>query len=257
MIDSWRVRGDAMQYRKPFMNCQPTMRLMVDGLLDHLLPMVCLLCTSACREANICPGCLAGLPFNRRACELCGLPLECAADGCCGPCLQQPPGWSRVLAPLRYEFPVDVLVHSLKFRRRLAAGRALAAAMACGDHNPGSDGGAIMIPVPLHWTRQMTRGFNQARELALSLSRQTGCDIWDGSLLRSRRTPPQAGLDAAARRRNLSGSFCWRGGALAGLPVILVDDVMTTGSTARECTQVLKAAGAGRVEVWVAARALT
>ena len=217
--------------------------------------MVCLLCGGACRRANLCDACLRDLPANRRACKLCALPREGLADGVCGPCLQHPPPWCDVRAPLRYEFPVDVLVHMLKYRRKLAAGPALAWAMTQQFHSPSPQLFTALVPVPLHWTRLAWRGFNQATELTRELSRCFGLPVID-RLIRTRRTPAQAGLNASRRRRNLRGAFRWRGPSLGGRRVLLVDDVMTTGSTAAACTRALLRAGAGEVVLWVVARSV-
>jgi ComF family protein len=148
-----------------------------------------------------------------------------------------------------------MLVKALKYQRRLAAASALAGTMRFGlatDIEPPD----LLIPVPLHWTRVLTRGYNQASEIASCLARAGGYRLRKQVLVRVRRTRTQTGLDASARRQNLRGAFKWRGKPLAGECIWLVDDVMTTGATAAECCRVLKRAGAGRVEVRVAARAV-
>jgi ComF family protein len=211
------------------------------------------LCRGRASASNLCGDCLAGLPRAELACPRCALPVPSAGE--CGACIRKAPAWDRAFAGTLYEFPVDALVGLLKYRGQLAAAPALAAAMI-----PAARGGALqntlLIPVPLHWSRLAGRGYNQSLELASTLARIEGFHLDERSLKRLRRTPAQAGLDAATRRRNLRGAFAWRGPPLAGTRVILVDDVMTTGSTAAACTRVLREAGAGTVDVWVAARAV-
>lgn len=240
-----------MQYRSHPSGCQPDWRKWVDGCLDALLPPCCLLCRGRGSATGLCADCRSGLPASEHDCPLCALPVP--GPGTCGACLQTPPPWDRAAAALVYEFPVDVLVGLLKYHRQLAAGPALADAMAAKPPRQDLDG-AVLVPVPLHWTRQAVRGFNQSIELAGLVARSHGLRLSLNGLRRIRRTPAQAGLDAATRRRNLRRAFAWRGAPLHGMHVVLVDDVMTTGSTAAACTSVLREAGAGPVDLWVAAR---
>ncbi len=173
----------------------------------------------------------------------------------CGDCLQQPPAWRLATAPLRYDFPVDRLVQALKYRRDLAAGSALAAAMLRGPlPDVPRELTPWLVPVPLHWTRALWRGFNQATELALLLARATGWPLRHRWLRRRRRTPPQSALALADRQHNLDGAFRWHGPALDGRTIVLVDDVLTSGATAGACARALT--GAASVDLWVAARAL-
>jgi ComF family protein len=111
------------------------------------------------------------------------------------------------------------------------------------------------VVVPLHAARLRERGYNQALELGKPLARSLGIRLESGLLQRRRPTAPQTGLDAVRRRRNLRGAF--RVAAEASLPahVAVLDDVMTTGATLRECASVLRRAGVARVDVWALARA--
>ncbi len=214
----------------------------------------CLLCADPSGRDALCGGCLRGLPPVGAACPTCALPVTDTRQPCPA-CRLAPPPWDRALASLRYDFPVDVLVQALKFRRDLAAGAALAAAMIRAGPPPGVDGARPwLVPIPLHRRREAWRGFNQATELALHLSRATGWSLRARHLRRTRPTRPQSGLTLARRRRNLDGAFLWRGPDLRGVAVVLVDDVLTTGATAAACARAL--AGAESVTLWVAARAL-
>ncbi len=113
----------------------------------------------------------------------------------------------------------------------------------------------VIVPMPLHWRRRLSRGFNQSELLARVLSRRTGIPV--GCVVRRRRaTSAQAGLSGHARRANVAGAFCVkRRVSLQGLRLLLVDDVFTTGATARACAAVLKRAGAGHVSVLTVSRA--
>jgi ComF family protein len=112
-----------------------------------------------------------------------------------------------------------------------------------------------LVPVPLHRSRLAERGFNQSLELARVIARRLGIDCAASALARSRATPSQTGLDARARHRNVRGAFVADARYLAGKRIALIDDVITTGATVRECARVLRGAGAARVEVWAVARA--
>ncbi|PWT99978.1 MAG: amidophosphoribosyltransferase [Terriglobia bacterium] len=112
-----------------------------------------------------------------------------------------------------------------------------------------------VVPVPLHWRRRWSRGFNQSELLARGIARRCGAPIC-GALRRVRHTTTQTGLSNTSRRRNMAGAFATRRpDRILGKRVLLIDDVMTTGSTASACAAVLRRAGASRVVVLTVARA--
>lgn len=167
-----------------------------------------------------------------------------------------------------------MLLHRFKFHGDFASGRVLArlllARMAgadgvVGDGFPDTDEGneskeqgrSLLVPVPLHPSRQRRRGFNQARELARPLVRGLGLPLSLKVLARRRRTHAQSESPSAeARRRNLRGAFQASPSALAGVGrVILIDDVITTKSTVLAAAAALKRAGVPRVEAWSVLRA--
>lgn len=112
-----------------------------------------------------------------------------------------------------------------------------------------------IVPVPLGRRRQRQRGFNQSGEIARRLARKLDCAYLQGGLQRRRETAPQSGLDLAHREKNLHRAFAGHARRLAGRSVLLVDDVLTTGATARAAAEALRRAGAGRIMLAVAARA--
>jgi len=141
-------------------------------------------------------------------------------------------------------------VHALKYDRRATVARRLAAMMAAAgtDVLSGTD---ALVPVPLHRSRERSRGFNQARELA----RHVGVPVLE-ALVRARKTEPQADLPAARRSANVRGAFRLVAGVdVEGLTLVLVDDVSTTGATLNGCAGTLLAAGASEVRALTAARA--
>lgn len=231
----------------------------VDGIAGRVLRLVlpprCLLCGAAGDDGHdLCAGCAGDFAVNAVCCPRCALPLESPAP-LCGECLRREPPFARAWVPFRYGHPLDLLEARFKFHRDLAAGRVLAERMIERAHDDRPQRPDVMIPVPLHRTRLRERGYNQALELAQPLARALGVPLRADLLARIQATPAQTGLDAKARRRNLRGAF--EVDASAALPnhVVLVDDVMTTGATLRECARVLRRAGVARVDVWALARA--
>jgi ComF family protein len=112
----------------------------------------------------------------------------------------------------------------------------------------------LVIPVPLHPSRQRERGFNQAGLLASVLAERAGLPLNDVQLSRTRATPPQVGLGAEERKANVQDAFTWRGSGLEGLRILLIDDVCTTGATLEACAVALAAGGAKSVWALTLAR---
>lgn len=206
-------------------------------------------------RVGLCPDCIGLLPRNHPACPLCALPLPDANLPACGACLRRAPAFDHAVAPLRYEGVVRLLVQRLKFSGDLAAVRPLAAALESSLAARPVEWPLPeqLLPVPLHRQRLAERGFNQAERLARMLSRRLSLPLSVNSLQRSLATQAQATLDARARRRNVRGAFA----VVRSVPehVAIVDDVVTTGSTAGEIARLLRLNGCRRVEVWAAARA--
>lgn len=169
----------------------------------------------------------------------------------CGICLRSPPPFVAAIVALRYEAPVDGLVTRFKFHANLAAGALLAQLILASVNAVEAD---VLVPVPLHRGRLGRRGYNQALELAKPLAASWRLPLAAAALSRVRDTAPQSELTAAQRRRNLRGAFVADASTVRGRRVLLVDDVITTGSTVREAARTLLAAGAAEVRVLAAAR---
>jgi ComF family protein len=218
-------------------------------LLEWLLPQPCLGCGLP-GEAGLCRGCAAELPWNHHACARCALPLPAADRGrLCGHCLRRAPPAASCCALLRYADPIDRWIGALKFDRRLAAGSLLSRLLYERLHAqlPAAAVDAVLV-MPLHPLRLRQRGFNQVLELLRPLRRQLPAPLNTSWLQRQRATAPQSGLDAAHRRRNLRGAFR-AAPDVRGQHLLLVDDVITTGSTVNEAARCLLAAGAAQVHV--------
>jgi len=205
----------------------------------------------------LCQDCSTALPRIASPCPRCAMPSPggmTSPGALCGQCLREPPHFDATRAALDYSFPVDGLIQQLKYGARLPLaalfGDLMADGMRQGGTGPAAD---LIVPLPLHPARLRERGFNQAGEIARRLSSLTAIPLRMDGIRRTVDTPPQAGLHIKQRRANIRGAFACDT-PLAGLNVAVVDDVMTTGSTLDEFAKTLKAAGAARVENWVAAR---
>ncbi|MCO6058762.1 ComF family protein [Pseudomonas sp. MOB-449] len=217
----------------------------------------CLLCHAPGGTLPICAGCEAEMPWLFGHCAICALPLP-TLDLPCGDCLKRPPPFDRVEVPWRYGFPVDSLITRFKHQGRWPLGRLLGGMLARHLDHAFRDGlprPDALLPVPLAPPRLRQRGFNQAQMLARWLSDELQLPLQDGWLKRVEDGPPQQGLDAAARRRNLRRAFALDERAeLRGLHLAIVDDVLTTGTTAHVLARLLKRAGAARVDIYCLAR---
>jgi ComF family protein len=230
------------------------------GLLHLLYPGACVVCRAPLPPGGppFCPACRTALttdPFP--ACPRCAAtvgPFVQAADGCTD-CRDSRFRFDRALRLGVYEGALREVV----LRMKHAAGEGLAERVGelwaehAGDRlrQAGAD---VVVPVPLHWWRRLRRGYNQSEALARRLAAGLGLPCQASWLRRVRNTPHQTGRSAADRRTNVRGAFRARPGApLRGQSVLLVDDVLTTGSTASEAAGALRAAGASGVTVAVLA----
>jgi ComF family protein len=217
--------------------------------LDFALPPRCAGCGTIVGDVDsFCPGCWTEIEFlGHSGCSTCGVPLQVTEQATCAVCLARPPRIARTRAAVIYDELSRSLAIRLKYGRKVAIARTMARYMA----PLVSDGGdRLLVPVPLHRTRLWSRGFNQSALVARELSRSLGIPNDPMTLRRVRRTPPLKGLSPLQRRKTVAGAFRIRDRkAVAGKTVILIDDVLTTGSTAEACARTLRRAGAARVEL--------
>lgn len=223
---------------------------MFGPLLDLVLPPRC----GGCRApgAWLCQACRARIRRpSEPLCRRCGRELEFVRAEC--GCRRRLPALAGLRAACLYEGPLERAVHRFKYEgwRSLDVPLAgLMADLAAVELVPGG----LLVAVPLHPRRQRGRGYNQAELLARQLRRRFGLRAPPGRLRRLRDTPPQVGQDRLRRQANVEGAFAWEGQDLGREPVVLVDDVATTGATLNACAQALRAAGSGAVTGFSLAR---
>ncbi len=230
----------------------PLLRRFSQKFSSLFLPNTCLLCGLYPSEHGICQACENDLPWQTFYCPQCAEPM--AHSTLCGRCLKDAYPFDQAYIPFRYEGAIKSLITELKFHEKLLVGDLLAHLLInyfnAHTHFILPD---YLLPVSLHPKRLQERGFNQALEISKRLSK-----VWKIPLLRHPlkkvfHTLPQSGQSKKARQKNLHGVFKFKGD-LTGKHVGLVDDVVTTGSTASEIAQVLKHAGAKRVTIIAVAR---
>lgn len=238
-----------------------SVRRFLHALLDVILPPICHICHSHISDAgrlHICQGCRDRLPLvSSPLCPLCGIPFAGAGgDHRCGACLTYPPHYDLAMSHFLYEGAIRDLIHSFKYNQQTQLRYPLALLVLEGLSGSAAHAPHIIVPVPLHRSRLRQRGFNQAVLLGKVLSQQMSLPMLPDALVRTRPTEPQIKLSATERRLNVKGAFSVRrADSVAGKRVLLLDDVMTTGSTMDECARELKKAGAEAVFATAIARA--
>lgn len=223
----------------------------------YVYPPTCAMCGHASNtRLDICSQCYGTLPHNLSACSQCGLPLESASsETLCGQCLKSGHSFDKAFSLFQYSSPIDHFIQALKFNGKLhfasLLGNLLADALA---NRPAESLPEVIIPVPLHSSRQRARGFNQAVEIARPVSTALNIPLNYHSCIRTRPTIAQSTLNARKRRSNILGAFAVKR-KINIKNIAILDDVITTGHTVNELARTLKQHGAHNIEVWSIARA--
>jgi len=208
-----------------------------------LLPPRCGSCSAI--GSWLCGRCRDGIRrLEEPLCRRCGAEVESARSDC--GCRNRLKALSRLRSAAAYEGPVELALHRFKYGgwRRLAEPLALLVAERLVVEGLAA---RWAVAVPLHSSRQRQRGFNQSELLATELRKRLALVRPPGELVRTRATPPQVGLDRRWRLDNVRDAFEWRGPPLDARPILLIDDVATTGATLEACAAALKAGGSGSV----------
>ncbi len=244
----------------PFRSTWP--RRLGNALADFFFPPRCV----ACRRlgAWLCDDCMHKIELiDPPTCRRCGAPLGhassavAAGPAVCERCRDMHPHFEGLSACAFHTGPLREAVHQLKYGdlRALAAPLGSLMARRWPVLAPADLRLDVIVPVPLHKSRERERGYNQAALLARELGLGLGYPVTEDVLVRGRATPPQVGLSAQERRANVHGAFSCRNDSLAGSRVLLVDDVCTTSSTIEAAAAALCDGGALSVWAYTLARA--
>lgn len=217
--------------------------------------MYCLLCSSRTKtHFGLCQPCARDLPRIGQHCSICALPLQSNQE-ICGQCIKKKPHYDSIITPCYYQDPLVKIISTFKFNQqpplaKLLAHLLLTELQSFHQTNPLPD---IIIPVPLHKKRLWTRGFNQAFEIAKPIAKKLAIPLNHKLCTRIKNTTPQHQLNAKQRRHNLKNAFIIDE-SINATHVALVDDIVTTGTTVNEISQLLRTYGFKHITVWCCAR---
>jgi ComF family protein len=232
------------------------------ALLALAYPPSCAACGEAISEAHaLCAGCWSRLSFiSKPYCRRLGTPFafDIGADLISPAAMADPPVFERARAVCGFDDVAREIIHRFKYRDRMELHRVMAGMMAAAGRELVAEADVLM-PIPLHRFRIWTRRYNQAAELARLIGARSGKPVDVATLRRVKRTKPQVGLTRNERQLNLQGALRVAEGGRAridGQAVLLIDDVLTTGSTANAAARALLRAGARRVDILTFARVI-
>ncbi len=217
---------------------------MLNRLIDSLFPPGCLICAAEEEiEEGVCNNCRIQMKnVPEPVCDVCGRPT--GTSGICLSCLSNTPFFDKIVAAFIFDGKTKEAIHAYKYRGKTGLkryfGKIIHESVIKADIKPD-----VITFIPMHWTRLFVRGYNQSALIAKELAKRTGIKADFHTLVKTRGTRPQAGLDRKARRKNIKGSFLAKG--VKGLNVLVVDDVITTAETAGAAAFALKKAGADKV----------
>ena len=235
----------------------------LQSIIRAIYPLACVSCDAPVEGAQgLCPACWSQTEFiTGLACDTCGTPLPGQDDGTvaqCDDCLTIARPWAHGRAVIGYSGVGRRLVLALKHGDRTDLVPTLAGWMARKGASLAPEG-SLLVPVPLHWSRLLRRRYNQAALLAQAVGKALHREVCVDALLRPRRTAALDGHSREQRFASITGSIKAnpeRVALIRDRPLLLIDDVMTSGATLAAATEALHAAGAANVSILTLARAV-
>lgn len=230
----------------------------IQFLRELFVNEACFVCAKAVQlPYSICPDCLSSMEINHTCCSICASPLvqQAQSNIICGHCQRNRPFFSKAHVPYLYQAPLKQLIWQFKYQQKLFLARDFAMAIreSLKDSSELPD---ILLPVPLHNNKLCRRGYNQSHELARMLGQQLNIPVLNDCLVRHIDTQSQQGLKLKERQKNVKNAFAiTKNSDFKDKHIVLVDDVMTTGSTLNELARLMVKQSNARVDVWCIARA--
>lgn len=223
---------------------------MVKGMLRLLYPPKCVFCDKVVENErfSVCDDCLSLVPYNHRACSVCGTPMDTVyGDLLCPACRKKRRKFKRVYVPFIYKDAVRDGILGLKFRGRKGRSTTFAAFIFLKLKEEKAPRPDLITYMPMHFIRLGKRGYNQAQLIAKALGEMMGVPTIK-TLRKIKHTKPQSKLQGQARRHNLEGAIKpFEPENFIGKTVLLIDDVTTTGTSLETCAKELRYAGAKEV----------
>ena len=231
-------------------------------ILNWIIPYRCVICKQFQHDnANfiehepiICKKCISIMPYLQTGCAQCNLPIK--SGELCGKCLTNTIYFDITYSPYAYTFPIDKMIHQLKYAGKIDLIKPLASMMASHiqQYHDKANLPELLIAVPSHPSRLRQRGFNQSLELTKHISKLLKINYLKQAIVKTKSSPPQASLSLKKRHSAIRNSFKINH-KITARHVAIIDDVMTTGATASELARTLKHNGVEYVEIWCLARA--
>ncbi len=220
---------------------------LLSGLLDAVFPPLCPVCREGLIDEGLCTDCAKTVRWIRKPfCSVCGIPFSTGTDTHrCAGCIKKRQPFEMARSAIYYQGAGLRAIRRFKYRYDMTVVESLRRFVIHGFGLFGTDCFDLIVPVPLHPRRLRERGFNQALLIARILERHSGIRVEPRVLRRIKHTSPQVALEEKERLANVKDAFRVEDERLVrNRRVLLVDDVMTTGATIRECARTLKMAGA-------------